>query len=127
MIRCRITRLDRALARVALAELDQERHVVALIPCDVGDGKKRVAVSQNPEWYRVFIHRREKPLRKWRDRERWVTPKNRQTRGGRRALVRRALQRIADNRPHQGNQHGWIGWELLELLRDIHERPYYFA
>lgn len=114
-----IEELDVELAAHALAELSDHRHEVQLIPCDVGDGKKRVVVDRNPEFYRVFIHRREKPPTKWRDRERWATRKNPQTRGGRRSMVRQALLRVVNNRPCPQRQ--WIGWELMQILRDLDE------
>jgi hypothetical protein len=109
-----ITPLDQALAREALRDLDEKRHQVDLIPCDRGPGKKRIVVSRNPDWYRAFIQRRQIPTR-WRDRDRQMMPKNPRT-SGRRQHVRRALERIRDNTPNP--QRRWIGWELIEILRD---------
>ena len=108
------------LAAEALQLLATERHSVVLIPCDYGGGKKRAVESTNPEFYRIFIHRREKPPKKWRDRERYVVLKNAQTRGGYRRLVKKALLRIVNARPHPQRQ--WIGWELMEILRYLHQK-----
>ena len=111
---------DVELAVVALHQLATEYHSVVLIPNKDGDGKIRVADNHNPEFYRVFIHRREKPATKWRGRERYATRKHPQTRGGYRPLVKKALLRIVNRRPNPQRQ--WIGWELMEILRQEDER-----
>lgn len=115
-----IEELDVALAACALEQLSRERLEVELVPASSGSGKVRVPVNENPEFYRVFIHRREKPATKWRGRERYATRRKAQTRGGRRAMVRQALLRIVNRRPQPQRQ--WIGWELMEILRDLHEK-----
>jgi len=117
--------LDVELAALALNQLAAERLEVDLVPSERGHGKVRVPVADNPEFYRVFIHRRERPATKWRDRERYAIRRKPQTRGGRRPMVRQALLRIVNRRPHPQRQ--WIGWELMEILRDLHEKEVGYA
>ena len=111
----RITNYDRELARRALAQLAANRLEVTLVPCDTGAGKKRVAISENPEFYRRFLDHRRRP-RQWRDRRRAAHRKKPRVSGWRRN-VQRALERIRDDQPW--NRSNWIGWELLDILYEL--------
>jgi hypothetical protein len=114
---------DAHLALVALGELAEHRLTVELVPSSHPARNRhdrvRVVVDENPEWYRAFVARRPK---------RGGRPKRKpRTRKGYRRQVRRALERVAAGEPWDGA--GWIGWELLELLRerDARERERWSA
>lgn len=100
-----ITEHDQALASWGLAQLRDERLDVVLVPSQAGEGKIRVAVSANPEFYRRFLDRR-----RYGERKKQRSP-------GYRKRVTTALQRIVDDNPVRRGD--WIGWELLELLREL--------
>lgn len=100
-----ITEHDQALASWGLAQLRDERLDVVLVPSQTGEGKIRVAVSANPEFYRRFLDRR-----RYGERKKQRSP-------GYRKRVTTALQRIVDDNPVRRGD--WVGWELLELLREL--------
>lgn len=106
---------DQALAAAALGELARDRLQVVLIPSTdpraSRGGKVRAVVSTNPAWYQDFMARRM-----------YRTGRRRRARpaGDRRRWVRAALELLAAGRAHPLG--AWIGWELLELLREADER-----
>lgn len=101
-----ITDEDVRLATWGLHLLATQKLSVAKVRSEQG-GLIRVVVATNPAFYSAFVSRRQKKAQPTRAKPQ--TP-------GYRARVVAALQRIVDRRPYP--REDWIGWELLELLRE---------
>ena len=80
-----------------------------LVPSGRSGQRIRVAIDHNPEFYRIFL-----------DPRRYKSGRQKPRSPGRRQRVEKALQRIAQGKPFQRDD--WIGWELLEILTELHAR-----